>query len=70
MESRKIHLINEKGESLVVEMRDFIISLQNGDEKYDGYDVEVDWYLANDYMTLEDMRKSIERSYYEQNRQN
>ena len=70
MESRKIHLINEKGERLVVEMRDFNISLQNGDEKYDGYDVDVDWYLANDYMTLEDMRKSIERSYYEQNRQN
>ena len=60
MDCRKTHLINEKGEKLVVETRDFNISQQNNDEKYDGYDVDIDWYLNNGYMTLEDMRRSIE----------
>ena len=65
MEYRKTHLINDKGEKLVVETRDFNISQQNNDGKYDDYDMDVDWYLANGYMTLEDMRKSIEGPYYE-----
>ena len=69
MDYRKTHLINEKGERLVVEMRDFNISQQNGDGKYDGYDIDIDWYLANGYMTLENMRKSIEGTFYEQKRQ-
>ena len=60
MDCRKTHLINEKGEKLVVETRDFNISQQNNDEKYDDYDVDIDWYLNNGYMTLEDMRRSIE----------
>jgi hypothetical protein len=60
MDCRKTHLINEKGEKLVVETRDFNISQQNNDEKYDGYDVDIDLYLNNGYMTLEDMRRSIE----------
>lgn len=60
MKSRKTHLINEKGEKLVVDTRDFNISQQNGDGKYDDYEVDVNWYLSNGYMTLEDMRKSIE----------
>ena len=60
MDCRKTHLINEKGEKLVVETRNFNISQQNNDEKYDGYDVDIDWYLNNGYMTLEDMRRSIE----------
>ena len=69
MESRKTHLINDKGEKLVVETRDFNISQRNGDGKYDDYEVDVNWYLSNGYMTLEDMRKSIEGPYYEQKRQ-
>ncbi len=60
MDCRKTHLINEKGERLVVETRDFNISQQNNDGKYEGYDVDIDWYLNNGYMTLEDMRRSIE----------
>jgi len=60
MNHRKTHLINEKGEKLVIETRDFIISQQNGDGKYDDYEVDVEWYLANGYMTLEDLRKRIE----------
>ena len=60
MESRKTHLINDKGEKLVVETRDFNISQQNGDGKYDGYEVDIDWYLANGYSKAEDMFKRIE----------
>ena len=37
MKSRKTHLINNKGEKLVVETREFNISQQNGDGKYDDY---------------------------------
>jgi hypothetical protein len=69
MDYRKTHLINDKGVTLVVETRDFNISQQNNDGKYNDYDVDVDWYLANGYMSLEDMRKSIEGPNYEQNRQ-
>ena len=60
MDYRKTHLINDKGVTLVVETRDFNISQQNNDGKYDDYDVDIDWYLNNGYMTLEDMRRSIE----------
>ena len=68
MEYRKTHLINDKGEKIVVETREFNISQQNRDGKYDGCHVDIDWYLNNGYMTLEDMRRSIEGPYYEQNR--
>ncbi len=60
MEYRKTHLINEKGEKLVVETRDFMASQQNGDGKYEGYDLDVDWYLANGYVKTEDVFKRIE----------
>ena len=60
MVSRKTHLINDKGEKLVVEMRDLNISQQNDDGKYDGYYLDVDWYLANGYSKAEDMFKRIE----------
>ena len=30
------------------------------ENKYSDYEVDVNWYLSNGYMTLEDMRKSIE----------
>ena len=60
MKSRKTHLINNKGEKLVVETREFNISQQNGDGKYDEFYLDVDWYLANGYSKAEDMFKRIE----------
>jgi hypothetical protein len=69
MDYSKTHLINDKGVTLVVETRDFNISQQNNDGKCDDYDVDVEWYMATGYMSLEDMRKSIEGPNYEQNRQ-
>ena len=57
---RKVHLINKEGNSLVVEHRDFMDSQLNDDNKYSDYEVDIDWYLNNGYMTLEDMRKLIE----------
>jgi hypothetical protein len=32
----------------------------NVDNRYIDYEVDIDWCLKNGYMTLEDMRKSIE----------
>ena len=60
---RKIHLINKEGNRLVVEHRDFMESQLNADNRYSDYEVDIDWYLNNGYMTLEDMRKSIEGVY-------
>lgn len=60
MKSRKTHLINNKGEKLVVETREFNISQQNGDGIYDDFYLDVDWYLANGYSKAEDMFKRIE----------
>lgn len=57
---RKVHLINKEGNSLVVEHRVFMDSQLNADNKYSDYEVDINWYLNNGYMTLEDMRKSIE----------
>lgn len=70
MDYSKTHLINDKGVTLVVETRDFNISQQNNDGKYDDYDVDVDWYLANGYVEISEARRIIEGSYYEQERQN
>lgn len=70
MDYRKTHLINDKGVTLVVETRDFNISQQNNDGKYDDYDVDVDWYLANGYVEISEARRIIEGSYYEHERQN
>ena len=60
MKVRQTHLINDKGEKLVVETREFNISQRNGDRKYEGYHIDLDWYFANGYMTLEEMRRRIE----------
>ena len=60
MKVRMTHLINERGEKLVVEARDFNTSQQEGDGKYDGWYIDVDWYLANGYKTLEETRRIIE----------
>ena len=57
---RKVHLINKEGGKLVIEHRDFMDSQLNVDNRYIDYEVDMDWYLNNGYMTLEDMKKSIE----------
>ena len=59
MESRKTHLINDNGEKIVVDTREFNNSQQNGDGKYDGYHVDIDWYLNNGYITAWDYRKQL-----------
>ena len=57
---RKVHLINKEGDKLVIEHRDFMDSQLNVDNRYIDYEVDIDWCLKNGYMTLEDMKKSIE----------
>ena len=36
----------------------------NADNRYSDFEVDVDWYLNNGYMTLENMKKSIECGNY------
>ena len=57
-----IHLINDAGEKLVVANREFVGNQLSSENKYSNYRMDVDWYLANGYMTFEDMIKSIEGS--------
>ena len=57
---RKVHLINKEGDKLVIEHRDYMESQLNADNRYSDYEVDIDWTLCNGYMTLENMRKSIE----------
>lgn len=57
---RMVHLINKEGNRQVVEHKDFMDSQFNADNRYIDYEVDINWYLNNGYMTLEDMRKSIE----------
>ena len=57
-----IHLINDAGEKLVVANREFVENQLSFENKYSNYRMDVDWYLANGYMTFEDMIKSIEGS--------
>jgi hypothetical protein len=57
-----IHLINDAGEKLVVANREFVENQLSSENKYSNYRMDVDWYLANGYMTFEDMIKSIEGS--------
>ena len=55
-----VHLISKTGEKIVVPHKDYNDSEMLKDGKYDDYEVDIDWYLCNGYMTLENMRKSIE----------
>lgn len=57
---RKIHLINKEGKRKVVEHSEFMDAQLLIENKFSDYEVDVNWYLSNGYMTLEDMRKSIE----------
>ena len=62
---RKTHLINEHGDRQVVETG-------NADEEIRRLDVstnstcylDVDWYLANGYVTIEEARRRIEGQFY------
>ena len=57
---KKVHLINKGGKTKVVEHSEFMDSQLLTENKFSDYEVDVSWYLSNGYMTLEDMRKSIE----------
>ena len=57
---KSVHLISKTGEKIVVPHKDYNDSEMLKDGKYDDYEVDIDWYLNNGCMTLEDMRKSIE----------
>ena len=57
---RKVHLINESGHKIEVESSALAEDEQLEKSKYSDYDIDVDWYLANGYMTVEDMIKFIE----------
>ena len=59
MESRKTHLINEKGEKLVVETRDFNISQQNGDGKDSKDKLTIE---EAENLTIEKVRKIYEHN--------
>ena len=49
-----------KAKSSLYKQEKLIFPRHNGDGKYDGYDVDIDWYLANGYRKAEDMFKRIE----------
>jgi hypothetical protein len=57
---KNVHLISKTGEKIVVPHKDYNDSEMLKDGKYDDYEVDINLYLNNGYMTLEDMRKSIE----------
>lgn len=63
---KKVHLINKEGDKLVIGHCDFMDSLLNADNRYSDYEVDIDWYLNNGYMTLKDMRKSKECCGYDE----
>ena len=50
---RKVHLINESGHKIEVESSSLAEDEQLEKSKYSDYDIDVDWYLANGYMTVE-----------------
>ena len=61
---KKVHLISKNGEKIAVPHKDFNDSEMLKDGKYDGYSLDVDWYLANGYVTIEEARKRIEGQLY------
>ena len=61
MEGRKTHLINEKGEKMVVETRNAKKVLQQLNESSNSkYHVDIDWYLNNGYVEISEARRIIE----------
>lgn len=67
MDYRKTHLINDKGEKMVVETRNARQVLQQLNECSNSkYHIDVDWYLNNGYVEINEARRIIEGQYYEQ----
>ena len=57
---KTVHLINEVGDRIEVERKDFSKSELLNEQKYSNYDIDVDWYLNNGYSLAEDMFRRIE----------
>ena len=65
MEYRKTHLINEHGDRQVVETRNADEEIRRLNESTNStYHLDVDWYLANGYVTIEEARRRIEGQFY------
>ena len=61
MEYRKTHLINEHGDRQVVETRNADVEIRRLNENTNStYHIDLDWYLANGYVTIEEARRRIE----------
>ena len=61
MEYRKTHLINEHGDRQVVETRNADEEIRRLNESTNStYHIDMDWYLANGYVTIEEARRRIE----------
>jgi hypothetical protein len=58
--SKKVHLINEAGHRIEVESSEYEDNQLLNENKYSNYYIDIDWYLANGYMTLEDAINFIE----------
>lgn len=65
MEYRKTHLINEHGDRQVVETRNADVEIRRLNENTNStYHIDLDWYLANGYVTIEEARRRIEGQFY------
>ena len=57
---KNVHLISKTGEKIVVPHKDYNDSEMLKDGKYDDYNIDIDWYLANGYSIAEDAFRRIE----------
>ena len=56
----KLHLINEVGDTIAIEFKDFENKKKQLNETTNtNYHIDVDWYLTNGYSLVEDMFKRI-----------
>ena len=61
MKVRMTHLINEHGDRQVVETRNADEEIRQLNERTNStYYLDVDWYLANGYVTIEEVIRRIE----------
>ena len=61
MGNRKTHLINQYGDKKVVETRNSKVEIQQLNESTSTkYQMDIEWYLSNGYVTISDARKKIE----------
>ena len=58
--SKKVHLIKEAGHRIEVESSEYEDNQLLNENKYSNYYIDIDWYLTNGYMTLEDAINFIE----------